>query len=105
MKQIINKLFEKLGYVPKSMYENLKKTLILLNRHYSILYDGSVLFGEVSYSFYVHKDRVVVYAKSECYESAVKSFFFNIKSEKAQEEKEYALICANELCDMLNAKY
>jgi hypothetical protein len=96
MKKIINKLFEKLGYVPKR--ENNNTVRIASN---FISHIDEIKEGKVSYQIIPQTDNYLVTSMStkDLY-LAIKYFHF-----KNQDDKEYALICANELCDMLNAKY
>lgn len=95
MKKIINKLFEKLGYVPKSEYDwytneyDLKIKLDFDIHEQRAEY--SIIDNILSYLVVAHNNGSIRLVKS-----------FNCIS---CEDKEYAEICANELCDMLNAKY
>lgn len=96
MKEIINKLFEKLGYVPKR--ENNNNVRIISN--FTSLFD-EIKEGKASYQLIPLPNCYVVTSMStEGLHLVIKYFhFYN------QDDREYALICANELCDMLNAKY
>lgn len=94
MKKIINKLFEKLGYVPKS---TLRLYQIELERGMDI--EDALRNEDVKYNVVETFDSFLCRAYiGETDSRTIKYFFFN-------DDKEYALICANELCDMLNEKY
>ena len=94
MKKIINKLFEKLGYVPKS---ELRWYQIGLEREMDI--EEAIRNEDVKYNVVETIDSFLCMAYIDESDSrTIKYFFFN-------DDKEYALICAKELCDMLNAKY
>ena len=107
MKKIINKLFEWLGYVPKEEYERLLQEsnarevssyVIKMNALYKdigrhkVEYCFQDNFGCNHYSVAVRtrKDFGVL----------IKTFPYH-----DADSADYARICAEELCDMLNEKY
>ena len=112
MKKIINKLFERLGYVPKSKcvskitYNDIlgtaKDLQVLVDWHdmavddvhtNNVEYYYTELFGRFLVST-ITKDNI-----SHTVGYPVKAFHFT------EETRDYARICAEELCDMLNEKY
>jgi hypothetical protein len=94
MKKIINKLFEKLGYVPKSVLRGYQ-----IEHEREMYIEETIRNEDVKYNVVETIDSFLCIANTDVYDSrTIKYFFFN-------DDKEYALICANELCDMLNAKY
>jgi hypothetical protein len=95
MKKIINKLFEKLGYVPKSKYD-----WYIDEYDLKIKLDMDIHEQRAEYSIIDNISSYWVVAHNKVGIRLVKSF-----NCIPYEDREYALICANELCDMLNAKY
>ena len=94
MKKYINKLFEWLGYVPKDRYKfykqvyingvNISKALKEETCEYCLI-DVQTGYLVTAYSEKVGKHREVKYFSNK-------------------EDKEYAKLCAEELCEMLNQK-
>ena len=96
MKKIINKLFEKLGYVPKRENNNNVRIISNFTSHLDEIKEGKASYQIIQ----LPNCYVVTSMSTEGLHLVIKYFhFYN------QDDKEYALICANELCDMLNAKY
>jgi hypothetical protein len=96
MKKIINKLFEKLGYVPKRENNNNVRIISNFTSHFNEIKEGKASYQIIQ----LPNCYVVTSMSTKDLHLAIKYFHF-----KNQDDKEYALICANELCDMLNAKY
>lgn len=108
MKKLINKLFERLGYVPKvevakleysiSKYETLIDQM-RENREYLL---SCILAGKSKAYYHWNKIgenewRFVVYVGCEMQmQNAVKSY--------VSDNFDYAKLCAEELCEMLNQK-
>ena len=92
MKKIINKLFEWLGYVPKltCRYEVIREVRRYIN---SIVCDNKV---EYKIEFTETSCKVVL-ADVYDWRITIKEFPFN-------DDKDYAKLCAEELCEMLNQK-
>lgn len=105
MKRLINKLFEKLGYVPKEEYDDILKTAEDLQRVVDIYDVAAKDISEGCVQYYLQKidNLFVVFSRSNgCdndVECPVKAFRFT------EDTQDYARICAEELCDMLNEKY
>ena len=96
MKKIINKLFEKLGYVPKRENNNNVRIISNFTSHLEEIKEGKASYQIIS----LPNCYVVTSMSTECLHLVIKYFhFYN------QEDREYAEICAKELCDMLNEKY
>lgn len=96
MKKIINKLFEKLGYVPKRENNNNVSIVSNFTSHLEEIKEGKVSYQIIS----LQNCYIVTSMSTECLHLVIKYFhFYN------QEDRKYALICAKELCDMLNEKY
>lgn len=103
MKKLINKLFEKFGYVPKDDYEELKDyetcakwhdmTVVDIHTH-NAKYTYEDLFG------YILVSSVTKDTSDHCVGYPIKRFDYT-----DDDSKEYARICAEELCEMLNEKY
>lgn len=94
MKKYINKLFEKLGYVPKTCCRDCKQRNKM---------DNFCKEGNVRYMFCEGFKRYVVFMlfDNNCKNSfTVKSIPYHDDDTKA-----YARICAEELCDILNERY
>lgn len=100
MKKIINKLFEKLGYVPKSKLELYKRDFERYKHLYNcrVNMDNAIDNNTAYYYVLQREDSFLCIVHIRGNRRPIKSFPFN-------DDKEYALICANELCDMLNQKY
>lgn len=107
MKKIINKLFEKLGYVPKEEYERLLQEsnarevssyVIKMNALYKdigirrVEYRFQNNFGCNHYS--------VAVVTREHFSVLIKTFPYH-----DADSADYARICAEELCEKLNEKY
>lgn len=92
MKKIINKLFEWLGYVPRLTYryEVIREVRRYIN---SIVYDNKV---EYKIEFTETSCKVVL-ANVYDWRITIKEFPFN-------DDKEYANLCAEELCEKLNER-
>jgi hypothetical protein len=100
MKEIINKLFEKFGYIPKSKYD--KYDWYIDEYDLKIKLDMDIHEQRAEYSIIdnISSFWVVAHNKVGIGIRLVKSF-----NCIPYEDREYAFICAKELCDMLNAKY
>lgn len=106
MKKYINKLFERLGYVPKQRYndilEKAEDLQVLVNWHDMSVDD--IHTGNVKYSIEELNNIFVVESTTKddtdhCVGYPVKVFHFT------EETRDYARICAEELCEMLNEKH
>ena len=109
MKKIINKLFEWLGYVPKTEVAKLEysiskyETLIDQmrdNRKYLI---RSIFNGQAKASYYWHK-----VGENECrfvvYVGCGRDIPHNVVKSYVSDDFDYAKLCASELCEMLNER-
>ena len=98
MKKIINKLFEWLGYVPKRRYRELYKLEHDVRQH-----DTGILNYNSTYQVVELGDKFVVleYCSAVDNNRYVKAF----QKGYTKDSLDYARICADELCDMLNEKY
>lgn len=94
MKKIINKLFEKLGYVHKS-----RSDWYINEYDLTIKLDFDIHEQRAEYSIIDNISSYWVVARNNGSIRLVKSF-----NCIPYDNKEYAFICAKELCDMLNAK-
>lgn len=94
MKKLINKLFEWLGYKLLSQKEYDAMNLTLRDVAVMIIKDRINHIKQDGVSQIVEEDDGYMVLR-ECY--AIKFFPFN-------NDKEYAKLCAEELCDMLNEK-
>ena len=92
MKKIINKLFEWFGYVPRLTYryEVIREVRRYIN---SIVCDNKV---EHKIEFTETSCKVVL-ADVYDWRITIKEFLYN-------NDKEYAKLCASELCEMLNER-
>ena len=109
MKKYINKLFEWLGYVPKEEYCVLNdevKCLVKMKENY-FAYTQALRFPKYSIEYHFIQD-----AKNSFLVLALDkntNINFHIKRITADtlntEDIDYARICAEELCEMLNEKY
>lgn len=109
MKRIINKLFERWGYVPKEKYcvsNDDVKRLVKMEKNY-LAYIQALNFPKHSIEYHFIQD-----AKNSFLVLALNKYTninFHIKRFTADtlknEDIDYARICAEELCDMLNEKY
>ena len=94
MKKYINKLFEWLGYVPKTCCRDCKQRNKM---------DKLCKEGNVRYMFCEGLNRYIVFILFDNdyrYTFTVKSIPF-----ADDDSRDYARICAEELCEMLNEKY
>lgn len=92
MKRLINKLFERLGYVPRLSY---RYNVIREVRRYI---DSIVCDNEVEYKVeFTETSCKVVLVNVYDWRITIKEFLYN-------DDKEYAKLCAEELCEMLNQK-
>lgn len=102
MKKLLNRLFERLGYMPKEKFD-----AILVNHKYIAqpFFDlkyiiGAIQTGDskveyiVEYNLYTGYD---VMAKFNNNHIIIKRFFQG-------DDKEYARLCAEELCEKLNER-
>ena len=98
MKKYINKLFEWLGYVPKRRYKQLYKLEHDVRQH-----DTGILNYNSTYQVVELKDKFAVleYCSAVCNNRYVKAF----PKGDTEDCADYARICAEELCEMLNEKY
>ena len=98
MKKIINKLFEWLGYVPKGKYQDAEAT-----RHNIGVMDSEIILGINEYQTIECNDKILVTAYSDILgkHRIIKVF----RKGDTEDSADYARICAEELCDMLNEKY
>lgn len=97
MKKYINKLFERLGYVPKRILESERERLEPYKQWYreSRAIDTMVANGNPRFSIIEENNYYAVIAVAGYCQRAIK--IFNKKDNPA-----YARICAEELCEMLN---
>jgi hypothetical protein len=98
MKKLINKLFEKLGYVPKSKYQDAVAIL-----HNIEVMDEEIILGVNEYQNFECIDKIFIIAYSDALgkHRIIKVFPKGNTADSA----DYARICAEELCEMLNEKY
>lgn len=98
MKKIINKLFERLGYVPKGKYQDAEAILHNIN-----VMDGEIRLGVNEYKTIECTDKIFVTAYSDILgkHRIIKVF----RKGDTENSADYARICAEELCEMLNEKY
>lgn len=97
MKKIINKLFEYLGYVPKKDYNYYEKQFNLTTE-----INREIINCQSDYFVANINNRFMVLARAEKADlcAYIKAFPY-----ADDESKDYARICAEELCEMLNEKY
>ncbi len=95
MKKLINKLFERLGYVPKEEYQDVKVILHNITRM-----DALIRLGVAEYQTFECADKIFVTAYSTILEKhrIVKVF----PKGDTEDSADYAKLCAEELCEMLN---
>lgn len=98
MKKYINKLFEWLGYVPKSECEECEA---IINNIYVM--DAEIKLGVCEYQIFEYTDKVFVTAYSDTLgkHRIIKVF----RKGDTEDSADYARICAEELCEMLNEEY
>lgn len=100
MKKYINKLFEKLGYVPKRILESEREKLEYYKQRFreSRAIDTMVAEGNPRFSIIEEINYYAVIAFAGYSQRAIKIF-------NKKDNPYYARICAEELCEMLNEKY
>lgn len=106
MKKLINKLFGLLGYVPKEEYNDILYTARDLGIQLDWYERSACKIRENNVNYY-YEERfrcfligiIIKDAKYHKVGYPVKIFPFT------DDTKDYARICAEELCDMLNEKY
>lgn len=98
MRKYINKLFEWLGYVPKSECEECEAIVNNIN-----VMDAEIKLGVCEYQTIEtqHKVFVTTYSDTLGKHRIIKVF----RKGDTEDSADYARICAEELCDMLNEKY
>lgn len=98
MKKIINKLFEWFGYVPKGKCEECEAIVNNIN-----VMDAEIKLGIIEYQTFECNDKIFVTAYSDILgkHRIIKVF----RKGDTEDSADYARICAEELCDMLNEKY
>ena len=95
MKTLINKLFERLGYVPKSKCQDAEAILHNINTM-----DVEIIYGVNKYQTLNCTDKIFVTAYSD---TLGKHRIIKVFPKGGTEDSaDYARICAEELCDMLN---
>ena len=111
MKKYINKLFEWLGYVQKDVYvsKDIYDNILETSEDLQTIVDyyttaiKDIQDGYVRYAIWECNDIFVVFSLSRGSENDV---MYPIKAFRFTEDtQDYARICAEELCDMLNEKY
>ena len=97
MKELIDSLFERLGYVPKSKYEIAYNIIKRGEAH-----DVGITNGTATYKIIEHTLSFGVYEWCEHTHDyrLIKKFHY-----KDKDSQSYARVCAEELCEMLNEKY
>lgn len=97
MKKLINKLFEWWGYVPERDYNYYEKQFNL-----NAAINREIINCQSEYFVVNSNNRFIVLARAEKADicAYIKAFPYT-----DDESKDYARICAEELCDMLNEKY
>lgn len=95
MKKLLNTLFERLGYVPKKEYHS----LLMFKKRVDNLYT------------YVYNCQIGNYCVMDIGDKFIVSLFdeksgthFPIKMFPFGDNKEYARLCAEELCEKLNER-
>ena len=100
MKKYINKLFERLGYVPKRYKLLQEEDEFFITNHRECSLDGLNYF---TVSRRYEKDlRIGYMVMQHCLGT---SHCWIVKFFPDNDDKAYARICAEELCEMLNEKY
>lgn len=107
MKTLIDKLFERLGYVQKEMYEDAvmerdhyRDTAAEL-KHNTEAHNVGVKNGNIIYHCVWFSKTIIVmgYCAGTNYHQYIKAFRYHDADSQA-----YARLCAEELCEMLNDK-
>ena len=98
MKKYINKLFEWLGYEPKG---KCKEYQAILDNYYAM--GDEIKLGVCEYQTFEAQNKFFVSAYSDTLgqHRIIKVF----PKGDTEDSADYARICAEELCDMLNEKY
>ena len=98
MKKYINKLFEWFGYVPKSKCEECEAIVNNIK-----VMDAELKVGITEYQTFEteHKVFVTSYSDTLGKHRIIKVF----RKGDTEDSADYACICAEELCEMLNEKY
>lgn len=94
MKKLINKLFERLGYVPKSKTPHPTN---IWNNFVANL-ENDMIDGYCKYDWYSCEGGYWVYAYSP------NSYWLPIKFFPYNDDADYARLCAEELCEKLNER-
>ena len=101
MKHLINKLFERLSYVPKTHMRDYARLLKESELHESVI--SSIKCGAARYEYLNHLYCYEVHLVTR--DSKAYHLYLPIKVfPYTPETKDYARICAEELCEMLNQK-
>ena len=100
MKKYINKLFERFGYVPKRILESERERFESYKQWFRESHAIDVMVAEGNPRFRVIEEtnHYAVIAFAGCSKRTIKIF-------NKKDSADYARICAEELCDMLNEKY
>jgi hypothetical protein len=96
MKRLINKLFEWLGYVPKVEFAKTKEEYMIFKK--CIYLKSSIMANEVRYKIGEKSKYFVVYMTNRDVNYPIKVFYI------IDDDKEYARLCAEELCEKLNER-
>lgn len=103
MKKLINKLFEKLGYVPKKYKTLCEEHRHTLNVHSESVFSQNSNFVVVRrYEKNLHHYEYGYVVIQECNAT---NKCWPVKFFPENGDKDYAKLCAEELCEMLNEKY
>ena len=94
--KLIEKLFNRMGYVPKRAYEDIDGQLRAVTQHNIAVYRA-----EVVYIFAECVDCFAVFSQNGMDRRVIKCF----PKGATKDSKELARICAEELVEMLNQKY
>ena len=97
MKKLINKLFEWWGYVPKRDYNYYKKQF-----NFTAGINREIINCQSEYFAVNSNNRFIVLARAE---KADVCAYIKVFPYHDENSKDYARICAEELCEMLNEKY
>lgn len=100
MKKYINKLFERLGYVPKRYKALQEEGEFFINQHRECALE---CFNYFTVERRYEKDKRIGYVVIQ--HSIVHPQCWIVKFFPDDGAKDYARICAEELCDMLNERY
>lgn len=98
MRKLLNKLFEWLGYVPKiQLYKAKEQCLNVLLFKKQIVKEQQVYTMSDAPDYNCYVVTILGVANYRFHKRVVKSFPYG-------DDKEYAKLCAEELCEMLNQK-